>query len=89
MNFPGGGTAAQIYSPQFDRRFFSLAMGMQQQIQREIDELGCNLRGYFALSDAGCGCLSYAGWRLSDHLSIQFGKERVDFACRWESARRL
>ena len=30
----------------FDRRFFSLPAGMQQQIQRKIDELGCNLRGF-------------------------------------------
>jgi mRNA interferase RelE/StbE len=45
MNSPGG-AATQICSPQFDRRYFSLAAGVQQQIQRKIDELGCNLRGF-------------------------------------------
>lgn len=43
MNSPGG-AATQICSPQFDRRFFSLPAGMQSQIQRKIDELGCTLR---------------------------------------------
>ena len=41
-----GGTATQICAPQFDLRFFSLPAGMQSQIQRKIDELGCNLRGF-------------------------------------------
>ena len=45
MNSPGG-AATQICSPQFDRRFFSLPAGMQQQVQRRIDELGGNLRGF-------------------------------------------
>ena len=45
MNSPGG-AATQICSPQFDRRFFSLPAGTQQQLQRKIDELGRNLRGY-------------------------------------------
>ena len=43
---PPGGAATQICSPQFDRRFFSLPTGMQSQIQRKIDELGTNLRGF-------------------------------------------
>ena len=45
MNSPGG-AATQICSPQFDRRFFSLPAGTQKHIQRKIDELGCNLRGF-------------------------------------------
>lgn len=45
MNSPGG-AATQIYSPQFDRRFFDLPAGVQQHLQRKIDELGRNLRGY-------------------------------------------
>ena len=45
MNSPGG-AATQICAPQFDWRFFSLPAGMQQQIQRKIDELGRNLRGF-------------------------------------------
>ena len=45
MNAPGG-AATQIYSPQFDRRFFSLPPGIQQHLQRKIDELGRNLRGF-------------------------------------------
>lgn len=45
MNAPGG-AATQIYSPQFDRRFFSLPAGIQQHLQRKIDELGRNLRGF-------------------------------------------
>ena len=45
MSTPGG-AATQICAPQFDRRFFSLPEGAQQQIQRKIDELGCNLRAF-------------------------------------------
>jgi mRNA interferase RelE/StbE len=45
MNSPGG-AATQVCSPRFDRRFFSLAAGVQEHIQRKIDELGCNLRGF-------------------------------------------
>lgn len=45
MNSPGR-AATQIYSPQFDRRFLSLPAGVQQSLQRKIDELGCNLRGF-------------------------------------------
>ncbi|MEI7939434.1 MAG: type II toxin-antitoxin system RelE/ParE family toxin [Verrucomicrobiota bacterium] len=41
-----GGAATQICAPQFDRRFFSLSAEMQSQIQRRIDELGRNLRGF-------------------------------------------
>jgi mRNA interferase RelE/StbE len=41
-----GGAATQICAPQFDRRFFSLPAGVQHQIQRKIDELGCNLRRF-------------------------------------------
>ena len=43
---PSGGAATQICSPQFDRRFFSLPAGIQQHLQRKIDELGCNLCGF-------------------------------------------
>ena len=41
-----GGAATQICSPQFDRRFFSLPASVQQYLQRKIDELGRNLRGF-------------------------------------------
>ena len=40
------GAATQIYSLQFDRRFFSLPVGIQYQIQRKINELGLNLSEY-------------------------------------------
>jgi len=40
---PTGGAATQIYSPQFDRRFFSLSTGIQKRIQERIDQLGLNL----------------------------------------------
>lgn len=43
---PPGGAATQISSPKFDRRFFSLPAAVQEQIQRRIDELGLNLRGF-------------------------------------------
>ena len=43
---PPGGAATQICSLQFDRRFLSLPAGIQQQIQRKIDGLGCSLRGF-------------------------------------------
>lgn len=45
MNAPGG-AATQVYSPQFDRRFFSLPAAIQQHLQRKIDELGSNLCGF-------------------------------------------
>ena len=45
MNSPGG-AATQIYSPQFDRRFFSLPAVAQQQIQRRIDDLGTRLHSF-------------------------------------------
>jgi mRNA interferase RelE/StbE len=40
------GAATQIFSPQFDRRFFNLPPGVQKRIQQRIDELGLNLRGF-------------------------------------------
>ena len=40
------GAATQIYSPQFDRRFFKLPLDVQRRIQQRIDELGLNLRGF-------------------------------------------
>ena len=43
---PPGGAATQICSPQFDRRFFNLPAATQQHLQRKIDELGRNLRGF-------------------------------------------
>ena len=45
MNAPSG-AATQICAPKFDQRFFSLPAGTQSQIQRKIDELGRNLRGF-------------------------------------------
>jgi len=45
MNLPGG-SATQVCSPQFDRRFFSLPESVQKQIQQRIDGLGLNLRGF-------------------------------------------
>ena len=45
MNEPGG-AATQICAPAFDRRFFSLPPGVQEQIQSRLDELGRNLRGF-------------------------------------------
>jgi mRNA interferase RelE/StbE len=43
---PSGGAATQICAQQFDRRFFSLSQDVQARIQRRIDELGQNLRGF-------------------------------------------
>ncbi|MDE3068550.1 MAG: type II toxin-antitoxin system RelE/ParE family toxin [Verrucomicrobiota bacterium] len=43
---PPGGAATQICARQFDRCFFSLPQGVQAKIQRRIDELGANLRGF-------------------------------------------
>lgn len=40
------GAATQVYSSQFDRRFFNLPAGTQHQIQRRIDELGTKLREF-------------------------------------------
>jgi mRNA interferase RelE/StbE len=43
---PPGGAATQVCAQQFDRRFFGLPASVQKQIQRRIDELGRNLRGF-------------------------------------------
>jgi mRNA interferase RelE/StbE len=43
---PTGGAATQVYAQQFDRRFFSLPASVNERIQRRIDELGRNLRGF-------------------------------------------
>jgi mRNA interferase RelE/StbE len=43
---PASGAATQVCSPQFDRRFFDLPVGIQSRIQDRIDELGRNLRGF-------------------------------------------
>ena len=45
MNLSSG-AATQICAQQFDRRFFSLPHDIQARIQRRIDELGQNLRGF-------------------------------------------
>jgi mRNA interferase RelE/StbE len=45
MNSPGG-AATQVCAQQFDRRFFSLPQDVQARVQRRIDELGQNLRGF-------------------------------------------
>jgi mRNA interferase RelE/StbE len=41
-----GGAATQIYAPTFDRRFFSLPPGVQEQIQSRLDALGRHLRDF-------------------------------------------
>ena len=43
---PPGGAATQIFAQQFDRRFLNLPHDVQTRIQRRIDELGQNLRGF-------------------------------------------
>ncbi len=43
---PLSGAATQIYSQQFDRRFLNLPTYIQEKIQRQIDQLGENLRGF-------------------------------------------
>lgn len=40
------GAATQICSAQFDRRFLNLPPAVQAAIQKRIDELGLNLRGF-------------------------------------------
>lgn len=41
-----GGAATQIYSSQFDRRFFALPRDIQERIQQRIDALGANLHAF-------------------------------------------
>ena len=45
MNSPGG-AATKICSHRFDHRFLAFPANLQARIQREIDELGMNLRGF-------------------------------------------
>lgn len=56
---PPGSAATRVCSPQFDRRFFALPAGMQQQMQRGMDALGCNLRGF-----SHCRMQGVAAFRL-------------------------
>ncbi len=71
---PTGSAATQIYSPQFDRRFFSLPGGIQQFIQRKIDELGQNLRNFPHHRMQGVAAFRM---RVGDHRVIyQFSVER-------------
>ena len=73
MNSPGG-AATQICSPQFDRRFFSLPAAIQLQIQRRIDELGQNLRGFSHYRMQGVDAFRL---RVGDHRIIyQFNAEK-------------
>lgn len=41
-----GGAATQICSHRFDRRFLALPESLRERIQRSIDELGMDLRGF-------------------------------------------
>jgi len=41
-----GRAATQIYSQNFDRRFYNLPKMLQEKIQRRVDELGLNLRDF-------------------------------------------
>ena len=69
-----GGAATQVYSAQFDRRFFSLPAGMQQQIQRRINELGRNLQGFSHYRMQGVEAFRL---RVGDHRIIyQFKVEK-------------
>ena len=73
MNSPGG-AATQICSSQFDRRFFSLPAGIQQQIQRRLDELGRNLREFSHYRMQGVDAFRL---RVGDHRIIyQFHVEK-------------
>ena len=45
MNSPGG-AATQICAHKFDQCFYALPKEIQNRIQRRIDELGQNLRGF-------------------------------------------
>lgn len=43
---PPAGAATQVCAQQFDRRFFNMPASVQEEIQRRIDKLGRNLRGF-------------------------------------------
>ena len=64
---PPGGAATQIYTRQFDQRFFNLPPGIQHQIQSRIDELGRNLRGFSHYRMQGVDAFRL---RVGDHRII-------------------
>lgn len=69
-----GGAATQVCSPRFDRRFFSLSLAIQQQLQRRIDELGRNLGGFSHYRMQGVDAFRL---RVGDHRIIyQFNVEK-------------
>ena len=70
---PLGGAATQICSPRFDRRFFVLPAGTQQQIQLKIDELGLNLRGFshFRMQGANAFRLRVGDFRVIYQFNIE------------------
>jgi mRNA interferase RelE/StbE len=71
---PSGGSATQIYAQQFDRRFFDLPQDVQARIQRRIDELGQNLRGFPHYRMQGVDAFRL---RVGDYRIIyQFNAER-------------
>ncbi len=70
---PPGGAATQICSPQFDRRFFSLPAGIQQQIQCRIDDLGCNLRcfAHHRMQGVDAFRLRVGDFRVIYHFNVE------------------
>jgi mRNA-degrading endonuclease RelE of RelBE toxin-antitoxin system len=46
--------AQQIYSAEFDRRFFTLPPAIREQIQAKIDELGLRLQSFPHHRMKGC-----------------------------------
>lgn len=58
---PSGGAATQICAHKFDHRFYALPKDIQERVQRRIDELGRNLRGFSHQRLQG-GTLSDCAW---------------------------
>ena len=82
---PPTGAATQIYSLQFDRRFFGLPERTQIYIQFKIDELGRNLRAFPHHRMQGVD----ANRGFSGPLPVQRGKERTDINHGWKQAGRI
>jgi len=66
------GAATQIYSPQFDRTFFSLPLDMQRRLVNRIDVLGCNLSGpHYRMQGVDAFRLRVGDFRIVYQFNLQ------------------
>ena len=69
---PNGGAATQIFSPQFDRVFFSLPQEVQKRITARIDALGRDLLGsHFRMQGVDAFRLRVGDFRIKYQFNVE------------------